>query len=164
VIEVLRQPIESALTAGVVVVDELAGGHRVSVVVALPGRHPDWDQDEVGDLGGRGVPGHDLLGVAVDDERDIDEPGPGPDVGEVRDPDPVRLGRGERAVEQVPGPGRGGVGDGGAGLLPAPDTVHPEVAHEPVDGAVRDRQPAPVHQRDHLAPPVEAIGSPDGGQ
>jgi hypothetical protein len=28
-------------------------------------------------LGRGGVPGHDPLGVDVDDERDVDEPGPG---------------------------------------------------------------------------------------
>ena len=59
---------------------------RVALAVAVPHRDPQRGQHQVGVLGGRGVPADDPLGEDVDDERDVDEPGPGPAVGEVRDP------------------------------------------------------------------------------
>jgi hypothetical protein len=65
------------LTAGVGVADQLARHDGVAVAVALPQRHPQRDVDQVDVLGGRGVPGDDLLGEHVEDERDVDEPGPG---------------------------------------------------------------------------------------
>jgi hypothetical protein len=43
-------------------------------VVAPPKRHPQRDHHQVGVRGPRDVPGHDLLGEHVDDERGIDEP------------------------------------------------------------------------------------------
>jgi hypothetical protein len=64
-------------TAGVGVADQLAGHHGVALAVALPGRHPQRRHHQVDVLGGRGVPGDDLLGEDVEDERDVDEPGPG---------------------------------------------------------------------------------------
>jgi hypothetical protein len=73
------------------------------------------------------VPGHDPLREHVDDERHVDEPEPGPDVGEVGDPDPVRRVGGEVAVEQVTGAltvlGR----DGGPGALSRRTPTNPSV-------------------------------------
>jgi hypothetical protein len=40
----------------------------------VPQRDPQWCQDQVGDLGGGGMPAHDPLGEHVDDEGDVDEP------------------------------------------------------------------------------------------
>src|SRR3954454_17123730 len=48
-----------------------------------------------------GVPADDRPGEAVDHECDVDETRPGPAVGEVGDPLPVRGRRGEVPVEQV---------------------------------------------------------------
>ena len=39
----------------------------------VPQRDPQWCQDDVGDLGGGGMPAHDPLGEDVDDEGDVDE-------------------------------------------------------------------------------------------
>ena len=49
------------------------------------------------------MPAHDPLSENVHDERDVHEPGPGADVGEVGDPDQVRSGGGEVTIQQVTG-------------------------------------------------------------
>lgn len=46
-------------------------------------------QDEAGMRSPADPPAHDVAGVDVDHERDINEPGPGRDIGEVRDPQSV---------------------------------------------------------------------------
>lgn len=102
-IEVLRRPVDSALGPGIRVVDQLPGDRRASFAVAVPQRHAQRHHDQVGLLGRGDMPGHDPLGEDVDDEGDVDEPGPRTDVGEVGDPGPV--GRcGEVPVQQVTGP------------------------------------------------------------
>ena len=83
--------IEVYWTAGVGVVDQLPGSDGWPSRSRSPQRHPQRRQHQLGALVGRGVPGDDPLGEDVDDERDVDEPGPGPHVGEVGDPDPVRV-------------------------------------------------------------------------
>ena len=55
---------------------------------------------------GRGAPAEDPPGVGVDDERDVDHAGPGRDVGEVGDPQPVRRRRVEPALRPGPPAGR----------------------------------------------------------
>ena len=45
------------------------------------------------------MPAHDPLSEDVHDERDVDEPRPGADVGEVGDLDQVRGGSGEVAIQ-----------------------------------------------------------------
>ncbi len=101
--------------------DELAGDGGMSFAGALPQRHPQRDHHQVGLLGRRGVPGHDPLGVDVEDERDVGETGPGPDVGEVGDPGEVRGRGGEVAIQQVPGPDPVLGRDRGPGALVTPD-------------------------------------------
>ena len=49
----------------------------------------------------RGRPADDRPGVHVDDERDVDDPAPGGDIGEVGHPDGVRPGGGEVPLEPV---------------------------------------------------------------
>ena len=54
----------------------------MAVTVAVPPGDPQRRQDQDGPLVGGGVPGEDALGEGVDDERDVDETGPGATVGE----------------------------------------------------------------------------------
>ena len=103
-IEVLRRPVDSALRPGIVVSDQLAGTDGVPGPVAFPQGDPQWCQDQRCRLGRRGVPGHDLLGVAVQDERDVHEARPRAHVGEVGYPLRVRCGRGEVPIERVISP------------------------------------------------------------
>ena len=63
--------------------------------MAFPQGDPQWGLDQGQVLAGRGVPGEDPLGEHIDDEHHVDEPDPGPYVGEVGDPHPVRGGGGE---------------------------------------------------------------------
>jgi hypothetical protein len=76
---------------------------------------------------------------------------------DVRDPDPVRCLGGEVPVEQAPGPDPVLARDRGAVRPPATNPVHRLVAHQPIDGAVRDRQAASAQQGGHLAPPIQAL-------
>jgi len=142
------------------VMNELAGDRGMSFAAALPQRHPQRDHHQVGRLGRRGVPGHDPLGIDIDDKRDIDEAGPSPHVGEVGDPDTVGRGRGEVTVEQVAGPDPVLGRDRGPDALVTPDPAEPERAHRPVHrpkGRLGHRGAAQVGR--HLPSPVEPLRS-----
>ena len=62
---------------------------RVALPVAVPQRDPQRGQHQVGALVVAACQPTIRWAKHVDDERDVDEPGPGPAVGEVRDPDAV---------------------------------------------------------------------------
>jgi len=85
------------------VADQFAGHGRLSFASALPYRHSQRRHHQVGVFGRGDVPGHDPLSEHVDDERDVDEPGPGEAVGEVGNPDAIACHGGEVAVQQVTG-------------------------------------------------------------
>jgi len=57
-----------------------------SGAVAAPQGHVEGVEDELGPLGGGGGPAHDRPGEHVHDERDVDDPRPGGDIGEVSHP------------------------------------------------------------------------------
>ena len=154
------------LAAGVGVMDQLPVRDRMPLASTLPHRHPQRRHHELYVLTGRGVPGHDPLGVDVEDERDIDPPGPRSDIGEVGDPDPVRPRSGEVAVQQVPGAFAVLRGDRGPQLLVAAHARETEQAHAAVHAATRGvRESASAHERGHLPPSVEPFGGhlPDPG-
>lgn len=88
-IEVLRRPVDSALAAAVVVVDQ-PGEVGDAFPLSRPDRLLDCVEDERGGHRARAAPAEDPPGVGIDHERDVDPSGPGQDVGEVRDPEPVR--------------------------------------------------------------------------
>lgn len=67
--------------------------------IAIPHR----DVDQLDGLGRSDVPGDDPLGEHVEDERDIDKPGPGAHVRKVHDPRSVGRGRCKVAIEQITG-------------------------------------------------------------
>ena len=114
----------------VAVVDETAGGDRQALTAAVPQCDPQRDQDEVGAPVGRGVPAHDLVGEHLDDEGDVDEPGPGSAVGEVGHPTGVGCRCGEVPVQQVAGAVAVLAADGGPHPLPAADPAHSQVPHQ----------------------------------
>ena len=70
-------------------------GDRMAVMGSAPGGHPQAGQHQVGVLPAHRMPADDRLGEGIDDEGDVDEPRPGPDVGEVGDEQPVRRRSGE---------------------------------------------------------------------
>jgi len=107
------------LRPGIGVADQAARLDGVAFTVALPQRHAQRRHDQIGRLGRGRVPGHDPLGEHVQDEGDVDEPGPCPHVGEVHHPGPVRCVGGAVAVEQVARPPPVGGWDRGAHALGA---------------------------------------------
>ncbi len=102
------------------------------------------------------TPADDPPRAGIDDERDIDRPGPGRDVGEIGNPQPVRPGRGELPADQaaVRAPRRrsgscGPSGRGGRRAGPAPTSAAPPCTAPPADPSVQ-REP-------HLPGTVDAV-------
>src|SRR5512134_2369806 len=85
------------LHAAIAVVDETALVHGAPVVKRLLERI----QDEVRPRRTRHAPADDAPGERIDHEGDVDEAGPGRDVGEVRYPEHVRLRCPEPPVDPV---------------------------------------------------------------
>src|SRR5438874_5566337 len=78
----LRRPLESALHTAIAVVDEAAAPNRQSLMQSLLQRV----EHEVGVSRAGDTPADDAPREGVDDEGDVDEAGPGRDVGEVGHP------------------------------------------------------------------------------
>lgn len=137
----------------------------MTAVVPTPQRHLQRGGDHRGVLHARRVPADDRPGEAVDHERHVDEPGPGPAVGEVGDPFPVRrLGR-EVPIEQVRGsPAVLPAWDRGAMPAATDDARQALVAHESVNGAGCDLMATASQVGGHLAAPVESLGGVDGAE
>jgi hypothetical protein len=104
------------------------------------------------------VPADDRPGGAVDHERDVDEPRPGPAVGEVGDPFPVRSRRGEVPVKQVRRTSAALVGrDRGAMLPTSHQPGQALITHQSVDRARRNPMTLTPQMSDHLPTPVHAL-------
>ena len=86
--------------AAVVVVGNETG-EVFGVAVPGPDAVGDGVDDELAGHGGGHRPAQDAAGVGVDDQRGVAPARPGPDVGEVDNPEPVRCQRGEVAVYQI---------------------------------------------------------------
>jgi hypothetical protein len=84
---------------------------------------------------GAGLPANDTARESVDDERDINEPGPGVDVGEVDDPERVRSCDLELAIDLVERAQSLGVAHGRYRSLPAAYPSQPHGPHQALDGA-----------------------------
>lgn len=107
----------------------------------------------------------------VDHERHIDEPGPRPHIGEVRDPTLVGRRRGEIPFQQIRRASGVAVRDGGPQSLASHEAVDPQLTHQPVDLPIPDSEALPAQQRRHLPPPIYRLrgrfafrvhpGSPD---
>jgi len=156
--EVLGEPDRGVLRAGICVSDQLAGHDRVPVAVALPDRHPQRRHDQIGVLRGCCVPGDDALGEDVDDERDVDEAGPGAHVGEVHDPGPVRCRGGEVPVQQVAGASAVLCRDRRADAFRTPNARQAKGSHRPVHRARSGVGQEAAHERGHLSTPIQSLG------
>ena len=100
-------------------------------------------QHEVRAHGGRHPPAHNASRKHVDDERDVDEAAPGRDVREVGDPELIRTGGHELAVDEVHrATALTGVGRGDPGPAPnGPGEAHR--AHQARHGATRHADAVP---------------------
>ncbi len=83
-------------------------------------------------------PAHDAAGLGIDDEGNVNEAGPGRDVGEVRDPQHVRLRRPELAVHVIQRARRGLVADRRAHRLAADHPLQAHAPHPSLHGAAGD--------------------------
>jgi hypothetical protein len=102
------------------------------------------------------LPADDHAAVDVDDERGVGEPGPGPQIRDIRDPQPVRSRRGELTVDEICWPARRLVAPRrAAGCAPH----HPgdrQFTHQALDRAAGHRGALPAKRPPDLASPVHA--------
>ncbi len=110
------------------------------------------------------MPAHDGARVAVDDEGDVGEARPGPDIREVRDPPLVRCRGGEVPIQQIRRTGGVPVRDRGAYPAATDPAPHAKHSHQPIHLPGRHDQPLIAQIRDHLQPPVHALGRACRGQ
>ena len=87
----------NVLGAAIAMMNEAAAAGRPSVMERLF----EGVQDEVGVRRPAGSPADDPPRVGVDDEGDIDEAGPGRDIGKIREPQTVRRGSMELPVHMI---------------------------------------------------------------
>ena len=101
-------------------------------------------------------PAHQIAGVNIDHESDVDEPSTGRHVGEVRDPQHVRHWRVELSVDLVERARRRLVADGCAHRLAADYALEAGIAHEPFYRASGDAKAFAVHLSPDLTYAVDA--------
>jgi hypothetical protein len=92
----------------------------IGAASALVQRHPQGVKNERGAHVAGELPADDPAAVGVDDEREEHHAFPAAQIGDVRDRELIRSGRGEVAVDQVRTPARGRVGPSGAPWFAAP--------------------------------------------
>jgi len=125
IIEVLRRPLESALTSLIRVVDD-------DTIRTLAGDgHLEGSGDELGVLVGRHRPAHDPPGEDIEDDRQEQEARPRGDVGDVGHPPLPRSRGGEVTFHEI----RGGTGPlvaaGGAAELAPGHALDAGAVHQP---------------------------------
>jgi hypothetical protein len=132
-----------------------------------------WLTEAVGDLerveDGLGthvageLPADDHAAVAVEDEGEIAEAVPGPDVGQIGDPLLVRAGRSEITLEQIAGPFDRGLVRDRRPLLAAAELADERVlAHHPGDLVAPGLDLAPLQLLPRLAGAVDATAAGPG--
>lgn len=88
---------------------------------------------------------YDVVGVDVDHERDIKEPGPGRDIGEVRDPQPVGCRCVELAVDVIQRARCCLVTGRGAHRLATNHPCQAEITHQPLHRTAGNAVPCTLH-------------------
>ena len=106
-------------------------------------------------------PADDPAGIGVDDKGDIDEAGPGGDIGEIGHPQRIRARRLELAIDVVERARRGPVAHRGAHGLTPSDADRPANVRKAWDVAgVRLRRLVPVCRPDTSLPDVQMMTDP----
>src|SRR3954465_3367443 len=142
--------------------DQAGGGEGGVAAAAGEQRLLQRTADQRGRLGRADPPAQDPAGADVGDEGDVDEPGQGPDVGEVRYPPLVRpRRRGPGPVDEVRVPRRGGGPAGGRrGPAAAADAVDARDRHQPTDLVTAPGMPGAAGGVPELAHAVEPAVEP----
>ena len=102
-------------------------------------------------------PAHDAAAERVGDETHISDAGPGGDVGQIGDPQPVRPFGGEGPLDKIGGPCRFGIGPGGAHRLCPLDASDPELAHQAGHLVAADVVPGASGGDPQLTRPVHRV-------
>jgi len=145
------------LRAAVRMVDEAAAMHRPPRVQRLLERI----EHEARMRAARHPPADDAAGIGVDDKGDIDEAGPGGDIGEIGHPQRIRARRLELAIDVVERARRGPVAHRGAHGLTPSDADRPANVRKAWDVAgVRLRRLVPVCRPDTSLPDVQMMTDP----
>ena len=131
-------------------------GDGLACVIAGPDAHLKRVQREVRPQRLRQLPADHAAGEHIDDERGIQPASEGAAVGDVRNPQLVRSGRGEVTFDQVRTIIRATTGDRGARALGPADASQPRAAHEPLDRATRDDDALAAQLGVDLLRPVDA--------
>ena len=154
----LAQVHRRILRPGIAVMDHRPDVCGMAFPYAGRGGLADRGFDEPGLLRRRALPAEDPVGERVDHERGVGEHATGqPDVGEVGDQQPSRRRCPEPALDQVRGPIRGRIGDGGADLLDPPHSLPAVSAHQPFHGALGHDDALPVQMGPHLHRPIQRL-------
>jgi hypothetical protein len=90
----LRRPVESTLAAVVGVMNHLGRA-------ALSQRHVESGQDELSAQMRLHGPADDAAAPGIEHDGEVQEAGPGRDVGDVRDPQPIGPGGGELPIDEI---------------------------------------------------------------
>lgn len=101
----------------------------------------------------------DAAGEHVGDERGVDPAGEGADVGDVRDPELVRAGRGERPLHHIRRPIPDRTRDRRLRTLPLGHSLQSGDPHESFNGAARRLVAFPTQQRVDLSGAVAAVAA-----
>lgn len=102
-----------------------------------------------------GSPAHDLAGIGIDDEGDVDEAGPGRDIGEVGEPQNVRPWCLGLAVDVIQRARRGLVADRGLDGFAADDPLKTHLPHQSRHGATGNIEAFPLELPPDLAHAVD---------
>src|SRR6266550_2242715 len=142
-------PDRQILTAAVAVMhDTLDPGAR-------PNRLLQRIENQLGVHRARHPPSHDPASEHVDHERDVHEPAPGRDVGEVRDPKLVGTRRLELTIDVIQRSLGAVVRDRGPTLAPTHRALQSQRTHQTLDRTARHRNLFPVQLSPHLARAVD---------
>src|SRR5579885_1505582 len=126
------------------------------LTVAGPDRQLERVEREIRAQALRDPPTDDPAGEHVGDERRVREPRPRRNVGDVRDPQPVRCWRLEAPCDEIRRPGTDIGRDRGAPPSPPDTPTQAELTHQPFDATARLDDPFPSQLLVDLARPVHA--------
>ncbi|GAB5378315.1 MAG: hypothetical protein AcusKO_47770 [Acuticoccus sp.] len=112
-------------------------------------------QHEAGMSGPAHPPADDAAGIGVDDEGDVDEARPGRDIGEIREPQPVRCRDMEDPVHMVERAWCRLVLNGRADRPAADHALQTHALHQPQGGAAGNVEPLPHQLSPDLARSID---------
>lgn len=149
--QTLRIPYTDILAAAIGVMNQAAARAGPSIMQGLF----EGVEDEARMRRPADPPADDAAREHIDHEGDIDEPGPGRNISEIRDPQHVRRFSFEIAVHAIEWTGRGLVAVGCAMRFAADNALQPHGLHQAPDGATCDVKALSLH----LAP--DLVGAVD---